>query len=524
MTKINSLDHDINTVIQDLHQFDQKHASSQATALPSMSRIEALLQNVLKQLAGGGSQGASASGEGSGHRSPHDHHHHHHRHHLHEHGADAAGSASSGGKNSEPGGDAKYAAGVQHDSGAPDQSPGNADGKKKPPKVGAAGDSSASGSSGVPTSTAAPVSSPAGNGGSSADFSRETLAAGHGWGAQNGGVTGGSKADAAHVYTVTNRAELLAALGGNNATNASNATPKIIQIKGNIDLNTDANGKELSKGDFANEQAQLAHDMLTVGSNTTIIGLGSNAGISGGGFNLNNSHNIAVRNLTMTSPFDFFPGKDAEGNPHGRVYSIEAKGTQNVWLDHNAFKDGNVPAGAISGDQVDFTDGANYATISNNQFLSHNKSILIGSSDSMTSDAGKLKVTIDHNLFAGVSQRDPRVRFGDVEVANNLYQDSSSQANRFQYNLGVGVDASITSQNNAFQTQNINESSLVKRFGGSGHLTDSGSQVNGKSADLSSSPTGNGPGAGGINHLDATANVAAIVLAQSGTGRLGSGD
>ncbi|KVA59951.1 hypothetical protein WI58_21440 [Burkholderia cepacia] len=226
----------------------------------------------------------------------------------------------------------------------------------------------------------------------------------------------------------------------------------------------------------------------------------------------------------MTSPFDFFPGKDAEGNPHGRVYSIEAKGSQNVWIDHNTFKDGNVPPGAISGDQVDFTDGANYATISNNQFLSHNKSILIGSSDSMTSDAGKLKVTIDHNLFAGVSQRDPRVRFGDVEVANNLYQDSSSQANRFQYNLGVGVDANITSQNNAFETQGINESSLVKRFGGSGHLTDSGSLVNGKAADLSSAPTGGGPGGGGIAHLDATADVAAIVLAQSGAGKLGLGD
>lgn len=377
-----------------------------------------------------------------------------------------------------------------------------------------------------PVSTATPgtVSNSSPSAASAGDHSRETLAAGHGWGAQNGGVTGGSKADAAHVYTVSNRDQLLAALGGNNATNASNSTPKIIKIEGNIDLNSDSSGKSLSKSDFANENAQLAHDMLNVGSNTTIIGVGKNAGISGGGFNLNNQHNIIIRNLNMTSPFDFFPGKDAEGNPHGRVYSIEAKGTQNLWVDHNTFKDGTTPPGSISGDQLDFTDGANYATVSNNQFLSHNKSILIGSSDGMTSDQGKLNVTIDHNLFAGVSQRDPRVRFGNVEVANNLYQDSSSQANRFQYNLGVGVDSNITSQNNAFETNGVSEQSLVKRFGSSGHLTDSGSLVNGQAANLSSSPTGSGPGRGGIANLDPTNEVAAKVLAQSGAGRLGLGD
>ncbi|WP_179950215.1 pectate lyase family protein [Burkholderia sp. MSMB1826] len=518
MMNTNRLSQDVAALIRDLSHFDSKHAGNPSTDA-SIGQIEAQLEKVLKQLTGNGSdQQTQAGGRGA-------HHSHRAGHHTHEDDGHAEGSGDRFCDPMPKGAEPKHDAGSMHRDPGSDSSTGSA-GKTKPSKVGAAGVPSNVGYPAVaPSGAPAPVTTkPASGSSAGGDRSRETLAAGHGWGAANGGVTGGSKADPAHVYTVTNRAQLLAALGGNNATNGSNAIPKIIQIKGNIDLNTNDAGKELSKSDFANENAQLAHDMLTVGSNTTIIGLGSDAGISGGGFNLNNSKNVAVRNLTMTSPFDFFPGKDAEGNPHGRVYSIEAKGSQNVWIDHNTFKDGNVPPGAISGDQVDFTDGANYATISNNQFLSHNKSILIGSSDSMTSDAGKLKVTIDHNLFAGVSQRDPRVRFGDVEVANNLYQDSSSQANRFQYNLGVGVDANITSQNNAFETQGISESSLVKRFGGSGHLTDSGSLVNGNAADLSSAPTGGGPGAGGIAHLDATANVAAIVLAQSGAGKLGLGD
>ncbi|KAE8754887.1 hypothetical protein FSO04_37320 [Paraburkholderia madseniana] len=70
--------------------------------------------------------------------------------------------------------------------------------------------------------------------------------------------------------------------------------------------------------------------MANVGSNTTIIGAGSNAKIINGGFNLSNSHNDIVRNLNFQSPNHFFPGKDAEGDPHGRAYSIEAKGTTNL--------------------------------------------------------------------------------------------------------------------------------------------------------------------------------------------------
>lgn len=493
------------------------------------SSVEARLQDMLTHAARHG----VGQDDDKHHHSHHKHHsaHKHSEHHkgeAHHHGAHSQAEespksdAGDGGRPHSQQSTTKAAHEGQSEKGASAAASNRSGASEGVGKAGQARSTAAVGTAAAASQASAPTA--ATSTATGGDHSREALAAGHGWGAQNGGVTGGSKADASHVYTVTNRDQLIAALGGNNATNGSNSTPKIIRIQGNIDLNADSSGKQLGKGDFANENAQLAHDMMNVGSNTTIIGVGNNAGISGGGFNLNNQHNVIIRNLNMTSPFDFFPGKDAEGNPHGRVYSIEAKGTQNLWVDHNTFKDGTTPPGAISGDQLDFTDGANFATVSNNQFLSHNKSILIGSSDGMTSDKGKLNVTIDHNLFAGVSQRDPRVRFGNVDVANNLYQDSSSQANRFQYNLGVGVDSNITSQNNAFQTNGVSAGSLVKRFGDSGHLTDSGSLVNGQAVNLSSSPTGSGPGAGGIAHLDATSDVAAKVLAQSGAGRLGLGD
>ena len=64
---------------------------------------------------------------------------------------------------------------------------------------------------------------------------RQALPAGDGWAASGTGTTGGSAADDAHVFVVRNRAELIAALGGDNATNRFNATPKIIFINGKIE-------------------------------------------------------------------------------------------------------------------------------------------------------------------------------------------------------------------------------------------------------------------------------------------------
>lgn len=52
-----------------------------------------------------------------------------------------------------------------------------------------------------------------------------------------GNTTGGSQATAAHTYTVTDRASLLKALGGEN-----NATPKIIYVSGKIDMNVNDQG------------------------------------------------------------------------------------------------------------------------------------------------------------------------------------------------------------------------------------------------------------------------------------------
>src|SRR5690349_18199356 len=78
-----------------------------------------------------------------------------------------------------------------------------------------------------------------------AALGRAVLAPSDGWAAEGTGTTGGSAADDAHVFVASTRAELVAALGGDNATNRTNAAPKIVFIKGTVNGFEAADGHQL---------------------------------------------------------------------------------------------------------------------------------------------------------------------------------------------------------------------------------------------------------------------------------------
>lgn len=86
-------------------------------------------------------------------------------------------------------------------------------------------------------------------GANAADLGHQTLGSNDGWGAYSTGTTGGSKASSSNVYTVSNRNQLVSALG-----KETNTTPKIIYIKGTIDMNVDDNLKPLGLNDYKHSQ------------------------------------------------------------------------------------------------------------------------------------------------------------------------------------------------------------------------------------------------------------------------------
>ena len=366
------------------------------------------------------------------------------------------------------------------------------------------------------------------------DFGRETLHPRDGWAAAEGGVTGGSAAVPEQIYTVTNRRELIAALnhGVPSSTSPSNPSnePKIIYVKGTIDANVDDENNPLTCTDYytngytlesflatydpavwgreeepsgaledariASRNAQQARVRIRIGSNTTIVGVGKHATIKGAWFDIrgtatvsNSRSNIIIRNLTFRDTYDCFTAWDPTdgelGSWNAQYDSISLRDTNNVWIDHNTFEDratldANAPRHfgvlyQVHDGLLDITNGSDLVTVSWNRFRNHDKLMLIGSSDSATADRGKLRVSLHHNLFDGIGQRGPRVRFGQVHLYNNLYDVRSTP--NYSYSWGVGIESAIYAEENAFIADlQFDISRIIARFNGT-RLSASGTLV-----------------------------------------------
>ncbi|MBD0382791.1 pectinesterase family protein [Paenibacillus sedimenti] len=318
-----------------------------------------------------------------------------------------------------------------------------------------------------------------------------------GWASYKKELTGGAGANGDHIDIVTNRNELIQALGGNNATNKTNASPKVVFIKGKVDMNVDDQNQPLGYEDYrqgvdtkgtpynytveayvanpaaleharSSAQAKQAERVkIYVGSNTTLIGIGSDAKIVGGNLVLDSVSNIAITNLEFQDAYDYFPLWDpadgASGNWNSQYDNITITASSRIWIDHNSFNDNS---GRSDGHEatyfgkhfqhhdgfVDITNQSDLVTLSNNHFSNHDKTMLIGSSDSGP-DAGRLRVTIHHNYFENIAQRAPRVRFGQVHMYNNYYNSSNSPDNI--YSIGVGASSQVYSEGNYFENVRV---------------------------------------------------------------------
>jgi pectate lyase len=178
----------------------------------------------------------------------------------------------------------------------------------------------------------------------------------------------------------------------------------------------------------------LPGPMHDVSSDKTILGVGSNAVLSGGGLNIglpidddvtsppaNAVRNVIVRNLHITNcPDDCI---------NVQMFS------HHVWIDHNDL------SGQSDG-ALDIKRGSDFVTVSWNHFYNSDKNMLLGHDDSNgPQDIGRLRVTYHHNFFDGSIQRNPRVRFGEpVHVFNNYYLHITGYGVASQMNAGVLVE------------------------------------------------------------------------------------
>jgi pectate lyase len=359
------------------------------------------------------------------------------------------------------------------------------------------------------------------------DLYHQTLAAKDGWAASGSGTTGGAKADSAHTFTVSTRAQLVKALGS-----ASDTTPRIIKIKGTIDANTDDAAKKLSCAHYsagtgyslsaylkaydpstygrsklpsgtqenaraAAQKKQAANIVFKVPANTTIMGVpGTDAGITGGMLQVQNVDNVIVRNLTFAATEDCFPQWDPtdgdDGNWNSNYDSVTLRGATHVWADHNTFTDAPHFDGAnpkyfgreyqIHDGALDITKGSDLVTVERNVFTCHDKTMLIGSSD--TDSTGKLRVSIHHNVWKGVVQRAPLARIGQIHIYNNVYDVTTLNGYAPQYSINSRAKAQVVAEHNAWKTPSGVKVAKLLSGDGTGSVAGGGNLVNGTVTDL----------------------------------------
>ncbi|WP_432908115.1 pectate lyase family protein [Micromonospora matsumotoense] len=205
---------------------------------------------------------------------------------------------------------------------------------------------------------------------------------------------------------------------------------------------------------------QTRQTQINVGPNTTIVGR-HGAVLTGLTLMVDGADNVIVRNLTFDDTRDCFPAwsptDGATGNWNSQYDQISVRRSEHVWVDHNTFTDGDNPDSAqpvyfgrpyqVHDGSLDITHTASLVTASYNRFTGRDKLMLIGSSNTVGPDVGRLKVTLHHNLFDRVLQRLPRVRFGQVDVYNNWYRLAGDD---FAYAIGVGVQSAAYVENNFF--------------------------------------------------------------------------
>lgn len=304
-----------------------------------------------------------------------------------------------------------------------------------------------------------------------------------GWATQKGATTGGKAAAAANIYTAKNITEFKAALAAAN-------TAKIIQITGTIDI---SGGKA-----YTSFNDQKARSQILIPSNTTIIGIGNSGKFTKGSLVVSGASNVIIRNIYIETPVDVAPHYESGDGWNAEWDSINIITSHHVWIDHVTFSDGSFTDNKYTKKNgetyvqhdgtLDIKRGSDYVTVSNNRFEQHDKTILIGHSDSNGSqDAGKLHVTFYNNLFSQVRERAPRIRFGNVHAFNNVFVGNvNASTYAYLYSFGIGTSSSLLSEGNAFTIANLkSKCGVVKAFNGK-IFTDKNSIINNGAAGLSS--------------------------------------
>ncbi|WP_026151276.1 pectate lyase family protein [Streptomyces prunicolor] len=237
---------------------------------------------------------------------------------------------------------------------------------------------------------------------------------------------------------------------------------------------------------------------VDIGSNTTVLGVGSASGFTGGGLRLKKVTNVVVRNLNISKPV-----APADG--------ITVQASTKVWIDHNAFSSDLDHGKDYYDGLLDISHASDYVTVSWNTFKNHYKGSLVGHSDNNASeDTGHLRVTYHHNWFDQVNSRIPSLRFGTGHFYDNYVVGAETAVHS-------RMGAQMFVQNNVFRDTEVavttNRDSDVD-----GYANLSGNDLGGAATEISRVGTFTSPPYSYT--AEPASTVVASVTSGAGTGKL----
>lgn len=177
-------------------------------------------------------------------------------------------------------------------------------------------------------------------------------------------------------------------------------------------------------------------NVLKMGSNKTLFGVGNKGFINQIGVSIQCQHNIIIRNIkfTMTGVpitndgenkiqgFNFDPDCIAIQADDETLPEAQRK-SSHIWVDHCEFYNED-PYLMTDKDRydglLDIKNDVTYVTISWNYFHDHHKGCLFGKGNSDDFDR---TVTMHHNKFETILSRIPLQRFGKLHMLNNYIMD-----------------------------------------------------------------------------------------------------
>ncbi len=254
------------------------------------------------------------------------------------------------------------------------------------------------------------------------------------------------------------------------------------------DSNSAQTATDLNGYQYALVTAWKKQIQIPLASNTTIIGLSTNSGIKGGTISISNVSNIMIRNLYLQDAFDPFPHHETSGsgdslksdgwNAEYDCITIQAT-NDHIWIDHCTFEDtisigwtnfagiktgSDVAAQAYNKSNSDYEMWQTYdglcdikgesknITVSYCVFKNHDKTMLIGNSDSEGISAPNRTITIHHNYFYGCVQRLPMARLSYIHNFNNYYGVNSSNGYDQKAAVNARYGVYINSESNYFDS------------------------------------------------------------------------